>query len=201
MSFWKRKTNIKLVVGLGNPGQDYSGSRHNIGFACLNHFARMHSIRFDKKRCRARIGSGRVAGGEVVLAKPQTYMNRSGESVAALVRRFRVSLDNLIVVHDDLDLPPGKVRIRQGGGSAGHKGIDSIINHLGSPDFTRIRIGIGRPPAKESPTATEDDIIKYVLSPFTADEEQTITEVIPQVSEAVYCLLTEGITVAMNRFN
>jgi len=168
---------------------------------CLNRFARKHGIRFVRRQCKSRVGSGKVAGSEVVLARPQTYMNRSGEAVGALVKRFKVSLDTLIVIHDDLDLPLGRMRIRQGGSSAGHKGIDSIINHTGSPDFTRIRIGIGRPPAKEGSTTTEDDIVEYVLSPFTTEEGQAITSLIPQVSEAIYCLLTEGLTVAMNKFN
>jgi len=202
LSFWKKKKpDIKLIVGLGNPGQVYSGSRHNIGFACLNQFASKHAIRFNKKRCGARIGSGKVADSEVVLARPQIFMNRSGESVGALVKKFRVSPDNLLVIHDDLDLPLGRIRIRQGGSSAGHKGIGSIINHTGSPDFNRIRVGIGRPPAKEGSVISEADIIDFVLSEFTPEEKQTIEKVIPQVGEAIYCLLAEGLTVAMNKFN
>lgn len=201
MVFWKRKSNIKLIVGLGNPGEAYSSSRHNIGFNCLKYFANKQAIRFDKKRCRARIGSGRVADNEVVLAKPQTFMNQSGRSVGPLMRKFRVSPDDLIVIHDDLDLPAGKIRIRPGGSSAGHKGIASIMAHLGGRDFIRIRVGIGRPPTNEAATASEDDIIDYVLSPFSAEEEQTVARVIPQVADAIYCLLTEGLTVAMNKFN
>lgn len=201
MVFWKRKPNIKLIVGLGNPGEVYSSSRHNTGFNCLSHFANKHAIGFDKKRCRARIGSGRVADNEVVLAKPQTFMNQSGRSVEPLMRKFRVTPDDLIVIYDDLDLPPGKIRIRPGGGSAGHKGIASIMAHLGGRDFIRIRVGIGRPPTNEGATASEDDIIDYVLSPFSAEEEQTVARVIPQVADAVYCLLTEGLTAAMNKFN
>ena len=201
MVFWKRRSNIKLVVGLGNPGEVYSNSRHNTGFNCLNHFANKHAIRFDKKRCRARIGPGRVADNEVVLAKPQTFMNQSGRSVGPLMRKFRVTPDDLIVIHDDLDLPAGKIRIRPGGSSAGHKGIASIMAHLGGRDFIRIRVGIGRPPTNEGATASEDDIIDYVLSPFSAEEEQTVARVIPQVADAIYCLLTEGLTVAMNKFN
>jgi len=117
------------------------------------------------------------------------------------MRKFRVSPDDLIVIHDDLDLPAGKIRIRPGGSSAGHKGIASIMAHLGGRDFIRIRVGIGRPPTNEGATASEDDIIDYVLSPFSAEEEQTVAKVIPQVADAIYCLLTEGLTVAMNKFN
>jgi len=193
---------MKLIVGLGNPGQGHANNRHNVGFVCLNHFARKQSIRFDKKHCKARIGIGEVAGGEVVLARPQTYMNKSGQSVGLLVRKFDVSLNNLLVIHDDLDLPLGKIRIRQGGSSAGHKGIGSTIAELGSQDFIRIRVGIGRPITIESATGiNETDIKAYVLSDFTPDEKQAITQVIPTVGEAILCLLTEGLVVAMNKYN
>ncbi len=189
---------MKLIVGLGNPGRIYAHNRHNIGFMCLNYFAKTPGIRFDKKQGRARIGTGEVAGSEVVVARPQTYMNLSGQSVNQLVKKFNINLDDLLVIHDDLDLPLGKLRIRHGGGSAGHKGVDSIITHLGSQDFSRIRIGIGRP---DKTPLTEDDIIAYVLSDFTPDEKQIIAQVIPRVSEAILCLLTEGLTVAMNKYN
>jgi len=193
---------MELIVGLGNPGRGYANNRHNIGFMCLNHFARKHGIRFDKRQCQARIGSGEVAGNKVIVAKPQTYMNRSGEAVSRLVEKFRVSLDNLIVIHDDLDLPPGKIRLRPSGSAAGHKGIESIVAELGSQDFTRIRVGIGRPTVKEGSAETsETDIVAYVLSDFTQEEKRVITEAISQVSEAIYCLLTEGLIAAMNRFN
>lgn len=193
---------MKLIVGLGNPGRGYANNRHNVGFVCLNHFARMQSIRFDKKQGKARIGLGEVAGSEVVVAKPQTYMNRSGQSVSLLVRKFDVSPDDLLVIHDDLDLALGKIRIRQGGSSGGHKGIESIISCLGSQNFIRIRVGIGRPIKNEGFTEfSEDEIINYVLSDFTPDEKQAITPVIPRVSEAILCLLTEGPVTTMNRYN
>ena len=169
---------------------------------CLNYFARTQGIRFDKNQGRARIGSGEVAGYKMVVARPQTYMNQSGQSVSRLVRKFNVSLDNLLVIHDDLDLHLGKIRIRQGGGSAGHKGINSIIAELGSQDLLRLRLGIGRPPSIEGSTGiTEADIIAYVLSDFTPEEKRTITEVMPRVSEAILCLLTEGLAAAMNKYN
>jgi len=162
----------------------------------------MQGIRFDKKQCKARIGLGEVAGSKVVVAKPQTYMNLSGRSVSLLVKKFNVSLDNLIVIHDDLDLPLGKIRIRQGGSSGGHKGVGSIITELGSQNFIRIRVGIGRPVKNEGFTElSEDEIIAYVLSDFTRDEKQAITQVIPTVNEAILCLLTEGPVAAMNRYN
>jgi len=191
---------MKLIAGLGNPGRGYANNRHNVGFICLNHFARTQGIRFDKKQGRARIGIAEVAGSKVVIARPQTYMNLSGQSVSRLVRKFDINLADLLVIHDDLDLPLGKIRIRQGGGSGGHKGVDSIITCLGSQNFLRLRIGIGRPTTPFD-QISEADIIAYVLSDFNADEKQTITQVIPKVSEAILCLLTEGLTAAMNRFN
>ena len=187
---------MKLIVGLGNPGRGYAHNRHNLGFMCVNHFARTHSIRFDKKQGQARIGVGEVAGSKVVVARPQTYMNLSGRSVSRLVKKFNISRDDVIVIHDDLDLPTGKIRIRQCGGSGGHKGVDSIVTWLGSQDFLRLRVGIGRPVE-----ISETDIVAYVLSDFTAGEKQTIARVIPGVSEAILCLLTEGLMAAMNKYN
>ena len=193
---------MNLIVGLGNPGRGYANNRHNVGFICLSHFARTQGIRFDKKQGRARIGTGKVADSKVVIAKPQTYMNSSGESVSRLIKKFDINLDDLLVIHDDLDLPLGRIRIRHGGGSGGHKGINSITSKLGSQDFIRLRVGIGRPVKNEGTTEfSDDEIITYVLSDFTPDEKQTITQVIPRVSEAIYCLLTEGLTAAMNKYN
>ena len=193
---------MKLIVGLGNPGPNYAHNRHNIGFMCLRHFARTHGIRFDKKQCQARTGSGEVAGNKLILARPQTYVNLSGESVSRMVNKFNVSLNDLIIIHDDLDLPLGKIRIRQGGSSGGHNGIESIIAHLGSQDFTRIKVGIGRPPLTEGSTGDkEEEVITHVLNDFTPEEKETTTQVIPKVNEAILHLLAEGLTAAMNRYN
>lgn len=193
---------MKLIVGLGNPGRSYANNRHNLGFMCLNHFARTQGIRFDRRQAKARIGTGEVVGNKVVVARPQTYMNESGQSVSALVNRFNINLDELIVIHDDLDLPLGKIRIRHGGGAAGHRGIDSIIDALSSQDFSRIRVGVGRPAVTNGSNGiTGADIIAYLLSDFTPDDKQSITQVIPVVSEAILCFLIEGLTAAMNKFN
>jgi len=193
---------MKLIVGLGNPGRGYASNRHNIGFMCLNHFAGTQGIRFDKKQGKARIGSGEVAGNKVILAKPQTYMNLSGQSISLLVKKFDINLNDLIVIHDDLDLPLGKIRIRHGSSSGGHKGVDSIIFSLDSQDFSRLRVGIGRPTATEGSNQTsEADIIAYVLSNFTPAEKQAVAGVIPRVSEAILYLLTEGLSPAMNKYN
>jgi len=191
---------MKLIVGLGNPGRIYAHNRHNIGFMCLSHFAKAQGIRFDKKQGQARVGTGEVAGSELVVARPQTHMNLSGESVIRLVKKFNISLSDLIVIHDDLDLPLGKIRLSQGSSSGGHKGIDSIITHLESQDFTRIKVGIGRP-AESSAKDKEAEIIDYVLSDFTPEERKTVTQVMPKVSEAILYLLTEGLTAAMNKYN
>ena len=193
---------MKLIVGLGNPGRVYANNRHNVGFICLNHFARTQGIKFDKKQGKARIGTGEVAGNKIVLARPQTYMNLSGQSVSRLIKKFSVDLNDLLVIHDDLDLPSGKIRIRQGGSSGGHKGIESIISCLGSQDFSRLRIGIGRPTEiRDIAEAREADISAYVLSDFTPDEKQIIIDVVPKVNEAILCLLTEGLTATMNKYN
>ena len=191
---------MKLIAGLGNPGRGYANNRHNIGFMCLNYFAKTQGIRLDKKQGKARTGAGEVAGDKVILARPQTYMNLSGESVGRLVKKFDINLNDLVVIHDDLDLPLGKIRIRHGGGSGGHKGIDSIISLLDSQDFSRLRIGIGRPTSGPA-QISEADIISYVLSDFTPEEKQIIAQVIPRVSEAILCLLTEGLSSAMNKHN
>jgi PTH1 family peptidyl-tRNA hydrolase len=193
---------MKLIVGLGNPGRVYTSNRHNIGFMCLAHLAKAQGIRFDKKQAQARTGTGEAAGDTLVLARPQTGMNLSGQSVARLMKKLKLGLDDLIVVHDDLDLPLGKIRIRRGSRSGGHRGVDSITAHLGSADFIRVRVGVGRPDIPEDFVADkETEIIDHVLSDFTSEEGKTVAEVISRVSQAILCLLEEGLTAAMNQYN
>ena len=191
---------MKLIVGLGNPGRTYAHNRHNAGFRCLNYFARLHSIRFDHRQCRARVGIGEVSGEKLLLAKPRTFVNLSGDPVACLVRKHNIALSNLLVIYDDLDLPLGKIRLRQSGSSGGHKGMNSIISALGSEDFPRIRVGIGRPQI-EGQSISEDVIVNYVLSDFSPQEEAIIKPVIARVSEAIDYFLTHGIETAMSKFN
>jgi PTH1 family peptidyl-tRNA hydrolase len=191
---------LKLIVGLGNPGFLYARHRHNIGFMCVSYIARKFRIEFDRKQGAARTGLGNIGGFKAVLARPQTYMNASGESVHALMQKLNVPAEDVIIIHDDLDLPIGKIRLRFGGGSGGHKGIDSIISRTGTRDFYRVRVGIGRP-ASDDGTAKEEAVISYVLSDFSREEKEIIDKTIPQVCEAVACLITEGITNAMNKFN
>jgi PTH1 family peptidyl-tRNA hydrolase len=191
---------VKLIVGLGNPGKSYARNRHNVGFFCVNHFARLHSIRLDRRQCRARVGAADVRGEKVVLAKPGTFVNLSGQSVACLVHKYHVALSDLLIIYDDLDLPLGKIRLRQSGSSGGHKGMNSIISTLGSEGFSRIRVGIGRPQG-ERQSAGEDDIVNYVLSDFSAEEEAIVRPAIARVAEAIDCFLNRGIEAAMNEFN
>ena len=191
---------MKLVVGLGNPGKTYAHNRHNVGFRCLNYFARLHSIRFDHRQCRAKVGLAEVSGEKLLLAKPRTFVNLSGKPVACLVRKHDIPLSDLLVIYDDLDLPLGKIRLRQSGGSGGHKGMNSIISALGGEDFPRIRVGIGRPQG-EKQSISEDAIVNYVLSDFSPHEEAIIKPVIATVAEAIDCFLTQGIEAAMGKFN
>ena len=201
MPFWDRKTEVRLIVGLGNPGAKYAGNRHNIGFMCVDRFAHDNSLSFTRSSSHAKIVEGRIAGHDIVLAKPQTFMNNSGVSVGGLVRKFKVKFENLIVIHDDLDLPSGRIRIRLGGSSAGHKGINSIVEHIGNQEFIRVRIGIGRPNGQETAQNSEDEVISHVLSDFSTEENEIIRQVIPCVSEALQILLINGLTEAMNKYN
>jgi len=191
---------MKLIVGLGNPGKTYAHNRHNAGFRCLNYFARLHSIRFDHRQCRARVGIGEVRNEKLLLAKPGTFMNLSGNSVACLAHKHHIPLSDLLVIYDDLDLPVGKIRLRQNGSSGGHKGMNSIISALGSEAFPRIRVGIGRPQLEEQ-SMSEDAIVNYVLSDFSPQEEAIIKPVIVKAAEAIDCFLSQGIEAAMSKFN
>ena len=192
---------MKLIVGLGNPGRDYINNRHNVGFKCVDLFAREHGISLTQRGARSKLGTGEVANIRIVVAKPQTFMNLSGEAVAALMRRYKLSPQDILVIHDDLDLPLGKIRIRERGSSGGHNGLKSIIARLGTRDFPRIRVGIA--PAKDSSSsaAPEVDAVEHVLSDFTDAEKTVMREVYLEVAAAIECVLTEGITAAMNKYN
>ena len=183
-----------LIVGLGNPGKKYAGNRHNAGFHCLDRLAEAYQLSFDGKRDKSELAKGRVAGRRAILAKPQTYMNDSGQAVGALARFFKVAPDDVLVIYDDLDLPQGVIRVRPRGTSGGHRGIASIIEHLGTHEFPRLRVGIGRPPGRMEPKA-------YVLQDFDGAERETMDEVYGRVLAAVESVIREGIKEAMNRFN
>ena len=199
LPFWNKKTGKWLIVGIGNPGEKYARNRHNIGFMCLDEYARVHNVTLARSRYRAKTGEGKIDNIEVVLAKPLTFVNLSGEAVGKLVQKYGVKPERLIVVCDDLDLPLGRIRIRQGG-SSGHNGIKSIVEHIGSEEFLRIRVGIGRP-EEEAGKNERTDVINHVLGDFSEEEEKIIEKIVPRVGEVLNSLLTEGITAAMNKFN
>ncbi len=182
----------RLIVGLGNPGKKYQNHRHNVGFQVLDELARRERIRLWRRSCRARVGRGNLAGHSVVLAKPQTFMNRSGDAVAPLLRRYGCSPESLIVVHDDLDLSEGRIKLKQGGGHGGHKGLRSIIEKCGSPDFVRVRIGIGRPKGGEDPA-------EYVLRNFSSRGDARGW--VDTAADVVESLLRDGLTETMNRYH
>jgi len=193
---------MRLVVGLGNPGRAYADSRHNVGFRCVNYLARLYSIEMKGRQCQSQTGEGRMAGIDMLLAKPKTYVNRSGNAVRCLMQRHGIPVNALVVICDDLDLPLGRVRIRHRGSSGGHRGMESIISALGNQDFPRIKIGIGRPMGEAGSAITEEDaIVSYVLGAFAPEEEKVIQPAIAKVAVAVECIETEGVTAAMNRFN
>jgi PTH1 family peptidyl-tRNA hydrolase len=183
-----------LIAGLGNPGKAYADTRHSIGFRCVDAVARAHGLSFSRVQHKALVADGLIAEKRVTLVKPQTFMNLSGQSVSGLVNFYKVPLDNLIVVYDDLDLPPGMLRLRKKGGSGGHKGVRDIIERLGTSTFARVRVGIGRPPGKMEPTA-------FVLQPFKAGDLLLIEDVVDRVVQAIETWLREGIEAAMTRYN
>jgi peptidyl-tRNA hydrolase, PTH1 family len=191
----------KLVVGLGNPGTGYSHNRHNVGFMSIAYLAKTHGMRFDRTKGDARVAEGNIDSTVVMLARPQTFMNASGRAVSALLKKLDLAPDDLIVIHDDLDLALGRIRLRKGGSSGGHKGVQSIIDNIASADFTRVRIGVGRPVAAGRVEEREKGVVDYVLSNFTDDERLVIDRQIPRIAEAVECLIADGLVAAMNRFN
>lgn len=183
-----------FIVGLGNPGNRYRFTRHNIGFLIIEKLAEKFAIDFSQKSFNALWGKGKIHSTDILLVMPQTYMNLSGTAVQRLVAFFKVGISNLIVIHDDLDLPFGKIRLKTGGGNAGHKGLASLTEKLGSSDFVRVRIGIGRPSDKSS-------IEGYVLEPFKSNEELSILpEIIEEASEATTEIVFSGIEKALTKY-
>ena len=185
---------LKVIVGLGNPGDRYRHTRHNIGFRCIDLLARRWGVNLKERRAKVVLGRGRHQEREVVLAKPRTFMNNSGDAINYLVARFGVKPADIVVIYDEMDLPVGRIRIRPNGSPAGHNGIRSIIGELRTQEFPRIRVGIGHPEMRGGQ-------VSHVLNRFTDEEAPTIAAVVKQVAEAVDCMLAENITVAMNRFN
>lgn len=182
-----------LIAGLGNPGRKYQQNRHNVGFMAVDHIAEAHDIGLARTQKKALVGNGHIVGTPVILAKPQTFMNRSGDSLGPLAAYYRIEPKRLLVIYDDLDLPLGTLRLREAGGAGGHNGMKSIIQHLGN-DFPRLRLGIGRPPGRMPPAA-------YVLQDFGEEETVLVREVLGRAREAVETFLSEGIELAMSRHN
>jgi peptidyl-tRNA hydrolase, PTH1 family len=185
---------VYLIVGLGNPGREYKDTRHNIGFLTIDQFAQEHEVRLSRVQNQAIIGIWNDAGRRVILAKPQTYMNLSGQAVAALARFYKVPVGQILVIHDDVDLPIDTIRMRPGGGSAGQKGVKSIIEKLGTQEFPRLRMGIGRPPGRM-------DAASYVLQTFTVADKLVLQSFLDRAVQAVDCFISDGLETAMNKFN
>jgi len=186
---------VKLIVGLGNPGIEYQFTPHNMGFLAVDRIAEQYGVRVNNRHCRALTGKAMIADHEVLLAKPETYMNLSGMSVRELVQEHEIDpARDLIVIYDELDLPLGAIRIRQRGSSAGHNGMESIIGALGSDEFVRMRLGI-------APDHPVKDGARYVLGPFRKSQEAAVVEELDKAAEAVKVILVEGVAKAMSLYN
>jgi len=183
-----------LIVGLGNPGLAYRHNRHNVGFMVADALANKLEIPLKRVKFKAQIGNGKLEDIPIIIAKPLTFMNKSGEAVAPLVRYFKVPLERLLVIHDDMDLPLGTLRMRPSGGSAGHNGMLSIFDKLGTNAIPRLRVGIGRPPGRMDPA-------DYVLQDFPKSDEELLKMVIAQACEAALAFITNGLEKAMNTYN
>jgi PTH1 family peptidyl-tRNA hydrolase len=181
-----------LVVGLGNPGEQYEFTPHNLGFLAIDRLAESHAIRVTLKECDARVGFGSVRGNRVAFAKPQTFMNDSGRAVKGLLGRYEVKPDRLIVVHDELDLPWGALRVRPKGSAAGHNGIKSVIAHLGTQNFARVRVGVDRGSGRGA---------GYLLSTLKRSEKQEMEEMAVRAAEAVEAIIAEGVEKSMAIYN
>lgn len=184
-----------IIVGLGNPTKEYEGTRHNVGFAVIDAIADKYNISVTERKNRAFCGKGIIEGQKVILAKPQTYMNLSGESVRGLVDYYKVDEETeLLIIFDDISLDVGQLRIRTKGSAGGHNGIKSIISHLGTQEFTRIKVGVGDKPKGW-------DLADYVLGRFPEEEEPTVRESLKRASEACKSIVTDGVDAAMNQYN
>jgi PTH1 family peptidyl-tRNA hydrolase len=187
-------TETFLIVGLGNPGREYRETRHNVGFMVMDRLAVKLNARFTRLQSKALVASATYQERKIILAKPQTFMNLSGQSVQGLIHFYKLPLTNILIAHDDLDLPPGTIRIRPDGGSAGQKGMKSTIERLGTDEFPRLRMGIGRPPGQmQAPD--------YVLQDFSNGEMTIISETLNRAVEAALTFVTEGLNAAMNKYN
>lgn len=188
-----------LVVGLGNPGREYHLTRHNIGFFFIDHFAGLHGWQVETRKMQGLCCQGRAFGVQILLVKPQTYMNRSGECVRSFLDYYKIPCSHLLVLHDDIDLPAGRIKMVARGGAGGHNGVRSITSHLGRQDFARMKIGIGRP-VVEAEGAVQP-VEQFVLSRMSTEEQDLFGRRAPLVEEAIALFIGEGIDVCMNRIN
>ncbi len=188
---------MKLVVGLGNPGSEYTENRHNVGFAVVERLAEELGADFSQRRFQGRVAAGSLGGQKVVLMKPETFMNLSGNAVAEAARFYKVEGEDLIVVHDELDLPLGRLQVRRGGGTAGHNGVTHVAQRLGTKDFVRVRVGIGKPETKDG----RSRVVGHVLGDFAADERELAAEMIERAAKAVRTAIEKDLKAAMNEFN
>jgi len=186
--------NSYLLIGLGNPGRDYRDNRHNVGFMLIDRLAVRLDARGMKVQSKAIVTTATHEDRKLILAKPQTFMNLSGQSVQGLLRFYKLPLENLLIAHDDLDLPFGTIRLRPGGGPGGQRGMASTIDYLGTKDFPRLRIGIGRPPGRMDPA-------DYVLQDFSRDELKIVSEVLDRAADAAFEFVMNGLDQAMNKYN
>ena len=185
---------LYIIVGLGNPGREYAGTRHNVGFSVITTLSDRYDIPLDFRRHKAVCGKGVIDGEKVILAMPQTYMNLSGESVRELIDFYKIDMDHLIIVYDDIDLEPGRIRVRPKGSAGGHNGIKSIISHVKTEEFARVKVGVG---AKKAGA----DLANHVLSRFASEDEPKIREALGDAADACITIMSEGIEKAMNDFN
>lgn len=184
-----------IIAGLGNPDEKYRQTRHNIGFDTLDRLADRHDIRVMGRECQALVGKGYICGCKVILVKPQTYMNNSGDSLRSLVEYYKADPENeVIIIYDDIALPVGKIRVRPDGSAGGHNGIKSIIGRLGTEGFSRVRIGVGQKPEGM-------DLAAYVLGRFSSEDRTQIDEASKKACDAIETILTDGIEMSMNRYN
>ncbi len=183
-----------LIAGLGNPGVDYAATRHNIGFDMVTYLGDRYDIPLRSREGRALVGRGMIGGNKVMLAQPQTYMNLSGESVRALMDYYKLDLEDLIVIYDDISLPVGQIRVRKKGSAGGHNGIKSIIQHLGTQEFSRIKIGVGAKPEG-------GDLVKHVLGRFSREEDGMFRDIFALAAEACCAIMEDSVETAMNLVN
>lgn len=183
-----------LIVGLGNPEEEYSNTRHNMGFDTINKISKEYNIEINKNKFKGIYGAGMIENEKVILLKPQTYMNLSGESIIEAIKFYKIDINKIIVIYDDIDVKPGKIKIRKKGGPGSHNGMKSVINSLGSQEFSRIRVGIGAPEYK-------NDMINYVIGKIPKEEMNELEEGTKIAKEAVVEIIKNGIDIAMNKFN